>query len=172
MGEARTSVSPSAIRQLFPAGGRKLALMLLEAPVGPASARLDVFTEPQGVVLTGFMDPPPPLLHLRDMLLAARRQFVLMLFQALRHAPFSRLDILAEFGCVFRARPASLREDIGGRPEEHTGDGGNNKGAIDAPAARFICGFHLFLLFCYRGKIMPADLFSSHPFSGCRTIYS
>jgi hypothetical protein len=146
--------------------------MPFEAPVDPAPARLDVFTKPQGVVLAGFMDTPSPLLHLCDVLLAARRQFVLMLFQALRHAPFSRLDILAEFGCVFRTRPASLREDIGGRPEEHTGDGGNNKGAVDAPAARFTCSFHLSLLFVIKEKLCLQTCFLVPPFSGCRTIYT
>src|SRR5512134_3679082 len=94
---ARASSSPSALRQLFPARGRKLVLMPLEAPVDPAPARLDVFAEPQGVVLAGFMDPPAPLTHLCEVLPAGGGQFVLVLFQALRHAPFSRLDILAVF---------------------------------------------------------------------------
>jgi hypothetical protein len=146
--------------------------MPFEAPVDPAPARLDVFTKPQGVVLAGFMDSLPPLLHLRDVLLAGGGQFVLMFFQALRHAPFSRLDILAEFGCVFRTRPASLREDIGGRPEEHTGDGGNNKGPADVPAAQFMCCFHLSLPFVIEEKLCLQTCFLVTPFSGCRTIYT
>jgi hypothetical protein len=70
-----------------------------------------------------------------------------VLFHAPRHAPPSRLNILAVFGRVFRARTAPLRENITGRPQYQN----RNHGDKDRPAltlvARYIGFSHHALLF-------------------------